>query len=103
MSESHEDHSKVLNQFEARVGRKATAEEEQALKIGARLTIEQVMMAGCMINYPSPDALSSMNFELKHGRKPSAEEVSALKKGRKLSVEDVKMAGCMINYPQGAD
>lgn len=43
---------KAAIQFELHYGRKPTAKELKALVKGTRLSIKQVKMGGCMINYP---------------------------------------------------
>lgn len=39
--------------FQKNDGRKPTAGELEEFGIGSRLSIEQLKIAGCMINYPS--------------------------------------------------
>jgi hypothetical protein len=93
--------SKVIAQFELRWGRKPNDEELAALKNGMNMSIEQIKMSGCMINYPYPGPVdfASRQFELRWGRKPNAKELQALEKGTRLSVEQLKIGGCLINYP----
>ncbi len=92
--------NEVVALFEKTHGRKPSDEELKALRAGSRLSIEQLKMAGCMINYPEPHMLAAIEFETRHARKPNDKEMEALKKGANLSLEQLKMSGCLINYPQ---